>query len=280
MNAEHLVITIVHTLPGRIRMRLSREVARPDALVRSVRGHEGLHFVAYNRVSRSVLVRHDTGAIRQEEVVLRVALAWSLDQGGRPVRVFSTPEGEVVDNLAAYAGVLVGVAGMASWLNPGALVTRRLEQAAAVGVAGAVLDHGRREVLGQGHIDPEVLTLGYLITSVARGSYLRAAAITWMTAFGRHLIDPPRNGVEVRPGAAEDGEAGECGEITVRPVMQNRAPLVALLQGMVRYAFTAGEPARGAGHFVEEFRELSKVHGEVLEGLGGMEQGIPMRIGL
>ena len=52
--------------------------------------------------------------------------------------------------------------------------------------------------------------------------------------------------------------------------------ILSALQGLLKYAMTGG----GAHPFrtlLEELRDVSKVHGEVLEGFGRMPQGIPIR---
>ena len=55
-----------------------------------------------------------------------------------------------------------------------------------------------------------------------------------------------------------------------------RVRMLSALQGLLKYAITGG----GAHPFrtlLEELRDVSKVHGEVLEGFGRMPQGIPIR---
>ena len=55
-----------------------------------------------------------------------------------------------------------------------------------------------------------------------------------------------------------------------------QARILSALQGLLKYAMTGG----GAHPFrtlLDELRDVSKVHGEVLEGFGRMPQGIPIR---
>jgi hypothetical protein len=55
-----------------------------------------------------------------------------------------------------------------------------------------------------------------------------------------------------------------------------RVRFLSALQGMVKYAMTGGG-AHGYRNLWEELRDVSKVHGEVLEGFGRMRHGIPIR---
>ena len=70
---------------------------------------------------------------------------------------------------------------------------------AGLGTAWAVVDHAWKELRERGTFDPEVLTLAYLVTALVRGDFLVASVITWLASFGRHLVEMPPTGVQVRP---------------------------------------------------------------------------------
>jgi len=55
-----------------------------------------------------------------------------------------------------------------------------------------------------------------------------------------------------------------------------RVCVLSTLQGTLKYAMTGGGTHR-CRTLLEELRDVSKVHGEVLEGFGRMPQGIPVR---
>jgi hypothetical protein len=67
-------------------------------------------------------------------------------------------------------------------------------------------------------------------------------------------------------------------EVVIGPDVDapDRVRVLGALQGLLKYAITGG----GAHPFrtlLEDLRDVSKVHGEVLEGFGRMPQGIPIR---
>ncbi len=158
-----------------------------------------------------------------------------------------------------------------------------MEWMAGIGTACSVLDHGWRELRSRGYFDPEVLTLAYLAAALVRGNILSASVVTWAATFGRHLIETPSTGVLVEPVAlpCEDGQDPRY-KLVVGP--DTDAPdrlqlgVVGALNSALRYAMTGGG-AHGLRSFWEELRDVSQVHGEVLEGYGRQRDGIPIHFG-
>ena len=155
----------------------------------------------------------------------------------------------------------------------------RWDRLAGLGTAWAVVDHAWKELRERGRFDPEVLSLAYLVTAFVRGNLLTASVVTWLASFGRHLISPPPAGVQVRPVEVCGRGNGQTGyEVMISPDVDapERVQMLSALQGLLKYAITGG----GAQPFrtlLEELRDVSKVHGEVLEGFGLLPQGIPIR---
>jgi len=275
---ERPVLTMVHAIPGRVRVRLSAPPNDPDRLVDAVAEHAGMPLIRYTPATRSILVRHDPREIVREEVVLRIATAWSVDQGGVPIRVLAQPERHDFSNLSVLSAALIG-ASLLLRLGRGSGAAPLLERAAGVCTAAAVTEHAWRDVREHGTIHPEVLSLGYLVSAFFRGNFLKASAITWFTTFGRHLLDAPRRGVIVRPVQAAGGEGEEPRlEIIVGPDhdLPERERIVGSIQALLKFALTGGA-AHGERNLVDELRDVSRIHGEVVEGLGQARSGMPLR---
>jgi len=272
------VLTIVHALPGRVRVRLSAPPADPQRLVEAVREHEGMGAIRYTPVTRSVLVRHDPREIVREEVVLRIATAWAIDLGGEPVRVLAQPERHDFSNLSLLSAGLIA-ASLVSRLGRGAGATPLLERAAGLSTAAAVAEHAWRDVREEGAIHPEVLSIGYLVSAFIRGNFFKASVITWFTTFGRHLLDAPRRGVRVTPVPIREGSDEEPQyEIRVSRDMDlpERERIVGSIQALLKFAITGGA-AHGERNLVDELRDVSRIHGEVVEGLGQTRHGMPLK---
>lgn len=270
-------VTVLHTLPGRLRVQLSHNVRNLDRLYSLLMDHDGVERVRYTPVTRSVLVHFDDLGISRDEIVVRIGFALSLDYGAIPVRVLAQPESRVLGNLALYSGLLLTAAGASRWWSPKASATQQLQWLAGAGTAGAVFEHGWREARTRGYFDPEVLALAYLLSSFVRGNFLMASFVTWAATFGRHLVEPSSAGVELRLYEL-DSEPGQEPryEIVVRP--DTDAPegerLLGMLGALVKYALLAPD---GSGQLVDRLREVSQHHNQVLEGFGEKRYGISMR---
>jgi hypothetical protein len=280
MAPEKPVVTVVHSLPGRVRVRLSVVPGDVQRMLAEVREHPGIDSISFTPITRSILARFSPREIRQEEIVLRIAFHLSLDCDSAPVRLLAEPE----QRPALGVSATVSAAALASSLVIHGLKTvkgspTRWDWLAGLGTAGAVIDHAWKELRERGTFDPEVLSLAYLVTAFVRGNFLTASVVTWLASFGRHLVAVPPTGVQVWPVEVRGRANGPSGyEVMIGPDVDapERVRMVGALQGLLKYAITGG----GAHSFrtlLEELRDVSKVHGEVLEGFGRMPQGIPIR---
>jgi hypothetical protein len=272
-------ITVLHDLPGRLRVGLSHAPRDAQKMKAAVLDHPGFRSIQYSDVTRSILVLYDHAIVTRQEILFRIALFISLDYGTVPVRILVAPERQGTSDSATLSAMLLIGALAVRWTRKDQRVTMPMELAAGLSTTYAVLDHGWREVRERGYFDPEVLSVGYLISAFLRGNFLKASAVTWLMTFGRHLLETPRGNIEVRPVEIK-GRAGEAPryEVMVGPDLDTSdgVRMVDALKGFVRYALTGGA-SHGRRNLMDEFRDVSRLHGEVLEGLGRMPHGIPMR---
>ncbi len=275
------VVTVAHTLPGRVRLRLSRPLADPEAVFAFLREHAGMGEIGYTPKTGSLLVRFNPHEVTAEEITLRVAFRFALDQGARPVRLLAAPEQAVLQNSAVLAGLGLAAALVLRWLNPRGKDTAGAQWLAGLATAWSVADHGWREFRARGYVDPEVLALAYLAASLVRGNVLGASVVTWLTTFGRHLAETPAMGAEVQPlpiPGPPDEEPRY--ELVVGPDVdapdRMRLGMVGMLNSALKYAMTGGG-AHGLRSLWDELHDVSRVHGEVLEGYGRHRDGIPIR---
>lgn len=278
--AEKPVVTVAHSLVGRLRVRLSVAPRDPQRMLTSVREHPGMESISFSPITRSVLARFHPHEISQEEIVLRIAFHLSLDFDGRPVRVLAAPENRGgLGGSAVLSGSGLAVSLMMRGLRLSQGSPTRWDWVAGLGTAWAVVDHAWKELRERGTFDPEVLTLAYLLTAFVRGNFLAASVVTWLASFGRHLIDLPPTGVQIRPLKVQgSGNDNSRYEVMIGPDVDapERVRVLSALQGLLKYAMTGGG-AHGFRSMLEELRDVSRVHGEVLEGFGRMRQGIPIR---
>jgi hypothetical protein len=274
MSAD-LTVTLVHELPGRIRTKLSNPPADLHRFQKAMLSHDGLESVAYNAVSKSLLIKYERGHLTTEEILLRTAIALSMEHNYKAVVVRLGEDGEVMTDAAMLAGLTLLAAGGFQLASKGGS-TAWFTRLSGMAVALAVAEHGWREAKEQGYVHPEVLSVAYLFASWLRGNILRGAAVTWVASFGRHLLQGPEKNIDVRPVNKyyEEGEARTY-QISLVPQQHPKSPLLQLAQGMMGIFGFSGAAGSGDSLY-EEIRNMAQAHDKVLEGLDLQPNGIPL----
>lgn len=274
------VVAVVHSLPGRVRARLSVAPGNVPRMLAGIREHPGMESISFSPLTRSILARFNPHEISREEIVLRIAFHLSLDCGAAPVRLLAEPEQQpALGGSAAVSAAALAVALLMRGLKSAKGSPTRWDWLAGLGTAWAVVDHAWDELRQRQTFDPEVLSLAYLVAAFFHGNFLAASVVTWLASFGRHLVAISPAGVQVRPVEVRPRAGGESRyEVMIGPDVDapERVRILSALQGLLKYAMTGG----GAHPFrtlLEELQDVAKVHGEVLEGFERMPQGIPIR---
>jgi hypothetical protein len=273
--ADTLSATIVHTLPGRIRVRLSRGLNKVQRLLDTIEGHHGIKSVSYCPRGRSIVVCYEPGQVRQQEIVIRIAVSFSLDYRAQAVQVLIEPPKKRLADSALLAGGMLAGSGTLKLLRGMGSGTGWSERLAATATVYAVLEHGKEELYEKGYFDPEVLSLTYLANSFLSGKVLQASLLTWLATFGRHLLELSPAGVEVTPQLVSGSADEPKYEIIVRPIAAG--------PGSVRFTDALHSMlhqlvfGRGHGEMMKELRDVTRSHDAQLEGMGWMPEGIPLR---
>ena len=160
-----------------------------------------------------------------------------------------------------------------------AAASTTLDRLAGLTTAGAALHHGWLEYRRRGNFDPEVLTVTYLLTAMLGGNALPAAIFTWVGTFGRHLVQLPSPGVEVRPAQISRDSAAQQFEIVVAPdrTPPDKMTFFGMIPSMLFQAIMGRAPGQH-GSLIEDIRRVAQMHDQVLEGVGGFQRGIPLRV--
>jgi len=270
-------ITVLHELPGRLRVQFSLPPLKPRSMEKAVREHEGIELIKYTPVTKTVLVKFDPALVSREEIIIRMAVFMSLENNNIPVQLFSQPQKKEMSDFAFYSAVLLAAGFVSKYVLKTTKYNLVTEWAAGIGTAYAVLDHAWGEMRETGVFHPEVLSLSYLLISMIRGNYLPAAAFTWITTFGRHLVHAPDVGVEIRPVPSKEDPSQVKVSITpIRPEA-NKAAMLSLVPAALKYAFT-GDAGALQGNLIDEIRNVARSHENVLDSLGKFKQGIPIQI--
>lgn len=278
---QNPTVKIIHQLPGRLRIRLSNLPENPDNMVKKVREHPGIFEIKLTVITKSVLLSYDPSEISQEELILRIAVYISLENQHHPVNIYTDVDVKDMSQFAFFSGGLI-IAALASRLFVNRVkLHSAFDWMAGIGTAYSIFNHGYSELKKRGNFDPEVLSIIYLLTAFMQGKFLPATFFTWITTFGRHLMDMPSKNVEIRPNVAADSDPKDPHyEVVITPIssLPGKKNLLKLLPTVIMHA-TMGETSKALqGTLLDEIKRVSQNHGEVLEGFQKFQSGIPIRI--
>ena len=274
MNTD-LSVTLLHELPGRLRTKLSVAPVDLPRFEKALVSHDGLESVQYNTISKSLLVKYEIGHLTTEEILLRTAIALSMEHEYQAVKVRLGDDDEVMTDAAIIAGLTLLAAGGFQFANKSG-ATAWLTRTSGIAVALAVGEHGWREAREHGYVHPEVLSVAYLLASWVRGNILRGATVTWIASFGRHLLQGPEKSIDVRPVNKyyEENEPRTY-QISLAPGQQQQTPLLHLAHGVLGIFGLSGT-AGSSYSLYKEIQNMAQAHDRVLEGLELQPKGIPL----
>jgi hypothetical protein len=238
---------------------------------RAIRSHEGFLELAFNPVSKSLLIAYETGHLTTEEILLRSAIALSMEYDYQPIQVDLGAEQEAMTDGAILAGLvlLASAALQVASRNASPWYART----GGLAVAAAVAEHGWREARDHGYVHPEILSVGYLFASWLKGNTLRGATVTWFASFGRHLIQGPQKCIDVRPIGTHGRE--KTYKVSLVPETHRNSPLLRWAQGILG-VFGLGGFGGSGDSLYEEIKSMAQAHDKVMEGLELQPDGIPL----
>lgn len=265
----------MHSLPGRIRIRLSNQLRSLKEFNQKLKLHPGLGNIRYSDVSQTLTVELDESVITQAELLLRIALILSIEQGMKPVSISFQEEREEIDSAGYFSGFIL-TAALISRLIPGIRGIRpALELLASGSTAYSVLKHGLEEVREKGSFDPEVISVFYLLTAMARGKGVNAAALTWATSFGRHLVKPLPEQINLKLTKSQDEDNYEI-EIDNHNQQNFLSLGLRTLPAMVFDMLTGGMV--GKETLIKQIKHVSEQHHSIIEGLTDLKKGFTLKI--
>lgn len=197
---EQPKITVMHRINNRLRVKLSHPLRNIEKTMFSLKEREGIDIVRYNPIVKTMLVYYNSLKIDMEEVLLRIIVMYSKQYDMVPIKLESNTPTRNIPSLAKYSVLSIIIAGAVKFW--GLCTNKSIQDFAnwlAVGTtAGAIIEHAYNEISERGAFDPEVVSVMYLFNSVSKGNFIGASALTWITTFGRHILDFHYEGIFVR----------------------------------------------------------------------------------
>ena len=192
-------IVITHKLPNRVRFKLSLPIKEIEEAKRFLVEYSGIDSFEYNPITRSILIYYDNYKVELNEIIMRLSIIYSKQYEMAPVNVF-IPKDHKNSSLAYFAITNIIVAALVkSFTNfKSKEIVNFLSWLAIGSTTLAILDHGYKEVSERGSFDPELVSSVYLLNAVRTGNLITGSLITWLAAFGRHIVDLPYEGITIK----------------------------------------------------------------------------------
>lgn len=187
---DYPVITMEHNIEGRIRVKLSHSIIDIENAESFLKEEQGIEYVRYNPVIKSLLIKFNSKKISVEHVIFKIAVLLSKLYGFSRIKFISNNNKTNMPLLSYYSLISILGANIVKYLSPTTGQVQDFINWLATGTTvGAIVEHGYSEMKQRGTIDPEVMSIMYLINSIGKGNMLNASLVTWITTFGRHILN-------------------------------------------------------------------------------------------
>lgn len=274
-----LGVLVVHRIPGRIRMRLKRPPRSQNEFIYNIKRHSGIVLVNYTPITKSLLVYYNPSVVSSAEIIVRVGISLSLEYDNAKVDLARIEKGQPLTTMDYYAAASLTGALISKGFLLSPAVTKMLEYNAGISTLSAVLRHAWIEVKKEGIYDPEVISVVYLVNSMLKGNFIGASIITWIATFGRHLLVPIEEHCVLEATEFKDEEDKPYVDVIVRhsnPNQLDTNPLKLLVIGfgkMIGLNYNKNKMT-----IFEQVQQMSRKHGNVLEGVGKITTPVYMRL--
>lgn len=200
-------IVIAHKIKGRIRIKLSHPLRKGEELMKNLVKKDEIYKANYTDITKSILIEYNPYRISEDEVIIRVIALYSKSYDMIPIRLIYESKKKNLPPMACYSLAMLGIGGISKYITMNQQISDFINWAVVGTTIGAIGEHAYNEVNERGYFDPEVVSVMYLINSVTKGEFLLPSAVTWLTTFGRHLIELSYGGlmISVREFKNRDG---------------------------------------------------------------------------
>lgn len=210
-------IVVAHKIKGRIRIKLSHPLRRGEELMEDLIKKDEIYKARYNDITKSVLIEYNPYRLSEEEVIIRVIAIYSKSYDMIPIRLVYESKKKNLPPMACYSLAMIGIGGISKYIAMNQRIYDFINWAVVGTTIGAIGEHAYKEVNERGYFDPEVVSVMYLINSVTKGEFLLPSIVTWLTTFGRHLIELSYGGLMISVRELKNRDGNTYFDVSVRP---------------------------------------------------------------
>lgn len=183
-------MTIVHSLPDRIRLHFSVPPVNPDALKKKLLKDKRIKQMDYSRVTNTCVVIYEHKKIELLHILKALAIALADEYHRQPIFVRPKDISRFTP-LAQFSALTIVLASAARIFQATSLTHLILGWTAVAATSAAVVEHAVMEIKQTGSFDPEAFSIVFLVNSAGSGQLIRGSLFTWLAAFSRHLVRVP-----------------------------------------------------------------------------------------
>lgn len=210
-------IVIAHKIRGRIRIKLSHPLRNWDKLMESLVKKDEIYKAKYNDITKSIIMEYNPYRINEDELIVRVIALYSKNYDMIPIRLIYESKKKNLPPMACYSLAMIGIGNIFKYITMNQQISDFVNWAVVGTTIGAIGEHAYNEVNERGYFDPEVVSVMYLINSVTKGEFLIPSAITWITTFGRHLLELSYGGIMLSVRELKNRDGNTYFDVSVKP---------------------------------------------------------------
>jgi hypothetical protein len=282
VDKTQIKLVITHRLPGRLRLRLSHPPNHTTEMVSMVLGHPAVRSAIYTEPTSNLLIRFDAESITMEEIILRTALCLSADHQFKPIIIEITVSGTPLSTLSIVAGLSILASHMLNLLAGKTQSRSALEIISGLTTTAAVSEHIYLDMTGRAGFHPEVLSIGYLLSSFLRGNIVRGATTAWIMTFARHLLEPPSKVLRIEASAVDPScDADQCAyEAKISRELIARSGAMGILSHLpnLLLGLYTNTQLTAEDRIFKEIQKLSRDNDDILAGLEQLHGGIRLQV--
>ena len=182
------IIYMVHEMEGRLRVKISHPISDINEAENFIKEVEGVTSFKYNDKIKSILVNYDSNIAYVEDIIIKIALLMKKLYGFHKVKFISNCKKNDMPLFSYYSLASICCSKLMKIIGINARGQEFLNWITIGTTIGAITQHAYMEINEKGTIDPEVMSIMYLINSIGKGNMTEASLVTWITTFGRHIL--------------------------------------------------------------------------------------------
>lgn len=278
-NMINCSINLVHHLPGRLRLKTSRPPIKIENMVKEISSHSGVENITFNPVSRSILVYYNPSEIDAVEIMLRIAIYFSVEFGMIPINLIVEKSKTVFSRIDNYTLMSLFLSWISRMIDTKPGIYRILNYNAGLSTLLSVVKHAVNETRSSGTPHPEAVSIIYLLGEFSKNNILLASTLTWIATFARHLVSIDSDNVTIQAFKVSGGRENESYyDVAVKEFnpLGGGYTSIEFLEDIIRHVL--GVVGHNRSSMMNRIKNISLKHGDILEGLKYKEEMIFLRL--